>query len=276
MKNIIALLMLLALRVGVCAQEGPPHAVKGSILDAVGLPGQMWSANGIISPVEKGNVLSMSYFEQEVTVYSTWRNSVTLTPYGSFGMSFDSKGYPWNNKVQPSGGLKLNKFFRNGVISVGTAYSYEDRFSSSKDFKASGRTDYIQYWFGWNPVSERNNRLPGSTWIIAGHYSPVEHGNLIEEGYVTQGVVAKRFGRTTLIPYGEFSLVHDSKGFDWENKAIPGFGAKLGVPSGEETYTEVGVGYLHENRFNSGLSANGVKIFMNFNVTWGLFGRKGR
>jgi hypothetical protein len=268
--------MLLALSIRVSAQEGPPHAVKGSILDAVGLPGQMWSANGNISPVEKDNVLSMSYVEQELTVYSAWHDSVTLTPYGSFGMSFDTKGYPWNNKLQPSGGLKLSKFFRNGVISVGTAYSYEDRFSSDNHFKASGRTDYIQDWFGWNAVSERSNRFPGSSWVIAGHYSPVEHGNFIEDGYITQGVVAKRVGRATLIPYGEFSLVHDSKGFDWENKAIPGFGAKLGVPSGEGTYAEVGVGYLHENRFNSGLSAGGIKIFMNVNYTWNMFGRKGR
>jgi hypothetical protein len=273
LKNIVALLTFLALSIGVRAQATPPHAVKGSILDAVGMPGQMWSANGIVSPVERGNVLFMSYFEQDATVYSTWHDSVTFTLYGSFAMSFDSEGRPWNNKVQPSGGLKLNKFFGTGVISIGTSYSYEDRFSSDKHFKASGRMDYIQDWFGWNPVSERKSKFPGSTWTIAGHYSPVEHGNFIEEGYVTQGVVAKRFSRTALIPYGECSLVHDSKGFDWENKAMPGFGAKLGVPIGEENYAELGVGYIHENRFNSGLAASGVKVFMNFNYAWGLFGR---
>jgi hypothetical protein len=54
---------------------------------------------------------------------------------------------------------------------------------------------------------------------------------------------------------------------------MPGFGAKLGVPFGEENYTELGVGYVHENRFNSGLAASGVKVFMKFNYTWGLFGR---
>jgi len=39
-------------------------------------------------------------------------------------------------------------------------------------------------------------------------------------------------------------------------------------------YTEFGAGYTYENRFNSGLTASGVKVFVNFSYAWNLFGRK--
>ena len=255
-----------------CAQDAPPHAVKGNVFDAVGLKGQMWSSNGTYSPLEKGNVLSQSYFEQTASVYSTWDNSVTITPYAGFGMVSDTKGYSWNNKIQPSGGIKVNKLFRHGIVSVGTAYAYEDRFTDSNAPKASGRTDYMLDWFGWQSVSSKTSRFPGSTWAILGHFSPVEHGNLIAQGYVTQGFVLHRFNRAAVVPYGEFTIGHDSQGFDWENRAISGSGVKLAIPRGQ-LYTDLGAGVVHENRFNTGRSANGLKVFMNVSYTWHLFGR---
>jgi hypothetical protein len=268
-------LALVALAFTVCpvAQEGVPHAQKGSIVDAVSLPGEMWLSSGTLSPFEKNNIDTQAYVEQRVTVFSTWSNTVSVTPYVSSGMGFDTKSYPWNNKVQPSAGIKLNKYFRSGVVSVGTAYTREDRFIDNGG-KASGRIDFAQYWFGWNPVGDPKSHFPGSSWGILGHFSPVERGNLIEQMYVTQGVVAKRFGRTALLPYSEITLGHDSKGFDWENKAIFGGGVKVAVPAGQ-FYTEVGAGMMRENRFNSRQSASGIKVFVNFSSAWSLFGRKG-
>ena len=152
------------------------------------------------------------------------------------------------NKVQPSGGIKVNKFFRYGVISVGTAYAYEDRFTDSKAPKASGRTDYILDWFGWQPVSSKTSRFPGSTWAVAGHISPVEHGNMIEQAYVTHGFVLHRSNRAAVVPYGEFTVGHDSQGFDWENRTLSGAGVKLVTPMGQ-LYTDLGAGLVHENRF---------------------------
>jgi hypothetical protein len=272
--NIGALCTVILLLGSVSAQETPPHAVRGSVLDAVGLTGQMWSATGTYSPLEKGNILSQSYFEQTASIYSTWNNSLTVTPYAAFGMVFDTKGYSWNNKFQPSSGIKVNKFFRNGVVSVGTAYACEDRFTDARAPKASGRTDFIMDWFGWQSVFSKKSRFPGSTWAVAGHISPVEHGNLIEQAYVTQGYVLHRFNRAAVVPYGEFTVGHDSQGFDWENRAISGGGIKFAIPMGQ-LYTDLGAGIVHENRFNTGLSANGLKVFVNVSYTWHLFGRKG-
>lgn len=267
-------LIVSALLVCAAAQQ-VPHAEKGNILDAVSLPGQMWSANGTLSPSERNNVFSQSYFEQDANVFSTWGNSLSLTSYASFGTTFDTRGYSWNNKLQPSSGIKVNKYFRWGVVTIATAYAYEDRLTLNKSMKGRGRIDFVQYWFGWNSVANAKSRFPGSSWAIAGRFSPVEHGNMIEQGYITQGIIAKRFGRVVLVPYSELTLGHDSQRLDWENKIIYGAGLKAAVSKGE-VYTDFGVGLLRENRFNSGQSANGIKIFTDFSYAWNLFGRKGR
>jgi hypothetical protein len=186
----------------------------------------------------------------------------------------DSEGHSWNNKIQPSGGIKVNMMLRHGLISVGTAYSYEHRFSAGNEFKASGRTDYVLDWFGWNSVAARKSHFPGSTWSIIGHISPVEHGNLIEEAYLTQGMIIKRLSNKALIPYSEVTIGHDSEGFDWENKLLVGGGVKLGIPVGENGYAEFGSGYSREDRLRSGFSARGLKVFMNISFNWSLLGRK--
>ncbi|MGA8620618.1 MAG: hypothetical protein WB660_19095 [Candidatus Sulfotelmatobacter sp.] len=252
-------------------QESPLHAEQGSILDAVGLPGQMWIANGTYSPVEKNNVISQWDFQQTAVVYSGWRNSLTVTPYLELGGLIDSEGYTYDNQIQPTMGIKINKLFRIGIVSAGTAYSYEDRFSAAT---ASGRTDFISDWFGWQSIVNPKNRFPGSSWAIVGHISPVEHGDLIEQAYATQGYVLHRFSRGAIIPYGEITLGHDSQGYDWENRYISGGGLKFGASAGE-LYTDFGAGLMHESRFNSGLSANGLKVFLNISYTWHLLGRKG-
>ena len=51
--------------------------------------------------------------------FSTYSGSVTVTPFVGMGLVLDTKGYEWNNKVQPRVGVKVNKYFRKGVVSVG-------------------------------------------------------------------------------------------------------------------------------------------------------------
>jgi len=258
------------------AQQGPPYAVKGSVLDAVALPGQMWVTAGSSSPIEKANVLTQAFIEQDASVYATWKNSLWVTPYVSTGIAFDAKGYSWNNKLDPAVGIKLNRSFRTGVISAGIAYTYENRFRNQEGatFRpTAGVKDFVQDWFAWDVAAQQKGHFPGETWAIAGHISPVEHGNLIEEAYITQGYVVKRFRKSVVIPYGEVTFGHDSQGFDWENKVIPGGGVKVGVSTGE-AYTEIGLGYLRETRVNTGETASGVKVFISTSYSWNLFGRR--
>ncbi|HXP15771.1 MAG TPA: hypothetical protein VN868_01635 [Terriglobales bacterium] len=269
-KSSLVLFAVLILTAFSVAQERAASALQGSVVDAMGLPGQGWTSIGNVSPIEHNNFYLRSYVEQGAAVFSTYSGSVTVTPFVGVGLVFDTKGYDWNNKVLPKVGFKVNKLFLHGVVSVGSAYSYEERF---KGVNSSGLTIYVQDWFGWQPVSEKANRFPGSTWIEVGNLSPVEHGNILGLGYFSQGVVAKRFDRFTLVPYFEATVFRDSKGFDWDNRANVGGGVKAIFPHGD-IYSEVGVAYLHENRFQSGLAAGGLSVFTNFSFNWNLLGRK--
>ena len=269
-KPLFALFAVLVLTTFATAQGGAVSALQGSLVDAVGLPGQGWTSIGNVSPIEHNNFYLQSYIEQGAAVFSTYSGSITVTPFVGLGLVLDTKGYEWNNKIQPKVGVKLNKFFSKGVISVGSAYSFEERF---KGINSSGFTLYAQDWFGWQPVAQKSSRFPGSSWMEVGTLSPIEKGNIIGLGYITQGIVAKRFSRATLVPYVEATVFHDSKGFDWENKATVGGGVKAIFPRGD-IYTEIGAAYLHENRFQSGESAGGVSVFTNFSFNWNLLGRK--
>jgi hypothetical protein len=269
-KSLFALFAVLVLTTSSIAQGGAVSALQGSLVDAVGLPGQGWTSIGNLSPIEHNNFYVQSYLEQGAAVFSTYSGSITVTPFVGLGLVLDTKGYQWNNKIQPKLGVKVNKFFSKGVVSVGSAYSYEERF---KGINSSGFTLYAQDWFGWQPVAEKSSRFPGSSWMEVGTLSPVEKGNIIGLGYITQGIVAKRLSRATLVPYVEATVFHDSKGFDWENKATVGGGMKAIFPRGD-LYTEIGAAYLYENRFQSGESAGGVSVFTNFSFNWNLLGRK--
>ena len=252
------------------AQQSAAPALQGNITDAVGLPGQAWTSMGNLSPIEHDNGYVQSYVEQSAAIFASDSGSITLTPYVSLGLVLDTKGYNWNNKVEPRIGMKLNKFFRTGVVSIGSAYAYEDRF---KSLKSSGLILYAQDWFGWQPVSDKASRFPGSSWAAIGNISPVERGDIIAQGYFSQGIIAKRFSRATLVPYAEATFSRDSKGFDWDNKAVYGSGVKAIIPHGD-VFTELGAGYLHENRFHSGRSAGALTVFMNCSFGWNLLDRK--
>lgn len=268
--KLLAFVMMFGFSVVAAAQQGAAPAVQGSVIDSIGLPGQAWTTFGNVSPIEHNNGYSQSYFEQDAAVFATDSGTMTVTPYAALGLMFDTKGYPWNNSIEPIAGMKINKFFRNGIVSVGTGYAYQDRYES---VRGSALTFYALDWFGWQSVAEKSSRFPGNSWTIVGNISPVEHGNLITEGYISQGVIAKRFKKATLVPFVQSTLSRDSEGLDWENKAIYGAGLKTIVPHGD-VYTEFGTAYLREQRFDPARSASGLSLFMNVSFGWNLLGRK--
>ncbi|HLK33736.1 MAG TPA: hypothetical protein VKT29_11640 [Terriglobales bacterium] len=269
-KALLALFVVPLLVLGAVAQQGAVPALQGSMVDGMGLPGQAWTTMGNLSPIEHNNGYFQTYVEQDAEIFGNYSGSLTLSPYVSTGLDFDTKGYDWNNKIEPRAGLKLNKFFANGVVSLGTAYAYENRF---KSFQSSGVVVYAEDWFGWQSVADKANRFPGSSWAAVGNLFPVEHGNWIGQVYGSQGIVAKRFGAAALVPYGETTFSRDTKKFDWDNKVIYGSGVKAVFTHGAE-YTEVGAAYLRESRFYSRQSAGGLSVFINFSFSWNLLGRK--
>jgi hypothetical protein len=266
-KNLlIAVLGCFALTTVCAAQGGALPAAQVPLVNASGLPGQTWTVVGNLSPIEHDNFYTQSYAEQGAAIYGNRSGSMTVTPYVSVGLVLDTQGLKWNNKIEPRVGVKVNRIFRNGIISVGSAYSYENRFRSTE---SSALILYAQDWFGWQSVANKSSRFPGSTWAALGNISPVEHGDVIAQGYVNQGVVAKRFRNFTLVPFTDTTLSRDTKGFDWDNKIVYGTGAKICMLR-RDIYTEFGAGYHRETRFGSGMTAGGVAVFTNFSFGWNL------
>ncbi len=245
--------------------QAPVPAVTAPILYPQSFPGQFWNDTGNFSPVEVNDIISASYFEQGVTLFRS-SNGFTITPYASVGVSADTVGYDWNNRVDVSGGGRLNKYFKYGIVSLGSAYTYEDRWIGNE--KAAGPTGELTYWFGWQMVGNRASRFPGSTWGAAGYLTPVESGNFIYMQYLKQGVVAKRFGaHNAIVPFAEVTTTIDTKHYDWENRALPGAGVEF-VHLHGNTQTELGAMYLYEHRWESGTSAGQATIFLKFWYGW--------
>jgi hypothetical protein len=114
--------------------------VCGSASAQVTLPGSMWSTNGTISPVEQGNMISLTHAEQGMSMRGA-EVFVTTT------VGMDSKGYDWNNKTQYGMGLRLTQTIGSGMVRVGVAYLEERRWIS--DRKDTGTTYFVDCWFQW-------------------------------------------------------------------------------------------------------------------------------
>ena len=106
-----------------------------------------------------------------------------------------------------------------------------------------------------------------------GNLSPVEKGNILGLGYISQGVVAKRFSRATIVPYLEATVFKDSKGFDWDNRALVGARRKGDYSAGLDLHRG-GRLLSPRERFESGLTASGLSVFTTFSFNWNLLGRK--
>lgn len=271
----ITVLLALALFVGVVganAQDAPIAAGRAPIINPQSYPGQFWTDTGNVSPTEHNDIISASYLEQGITLFRT-NNGFTFTPYASFGVTADTQGFDWNNRIQVNAGGRLNKYFKKGIVSVGTAYSYEDRWIGSE--KKGGMTGQVNYWFGWQMLGDTKSRFPGSTWGAAGFLTPVEAHNFIYMQYFKQGVVAYRFNaKNALVPFGEITTSVDTKHFDWENKYVPGAGVEF-VHLHGNTQTELGAEYLYEHRWESGLSGAQATIFLKYWFGWNPI-RRGR
>src|SRR5271157_5180651 len=116
----IALFLALFLigAVAVNAQDAPRVAAVGPVINPQSYPGQFWSDTGNVSPTEHNDIISASYFEQGVTLLRT-DNHFTITPYVSLGVTADTQGHDWDNRIVGAAGGRLNKYFKYGIVSVG-------------------------------------------------------------------------------------------------------------------------------------------------------------
>lgn len=230
-------------------------------------PQTVWTTVGNTSPIEDRNFQTQSYFEQGIKVNR--KTSWSLVPYAALGVTTDTQGLFWNNKVNGQLGLQLNKNVGSmGLISVRGAYLAEDRWAG--DQRKYGKLINVSDWFGWNGQGKDGvgGRLPGNTWAVVGINSSVEENNVSAQFHIQQGLVIARIKRNGLVPFVVADAGVDAHGYDYNNRLTYGSGIEYQYV-GEHALTELGVKLVSENRFDTGLNKNRLVFFTNF---W--FGRR--
>ncbi len=232
-------------------------------------PGSAWNVTGNTSPTEKDNIISSSYIEQGVRVFHY--KTFSLVPYVSLGVTLDTQGKDWNNRLLGQAGFKLVKDFKSGMVSVSAAYGEEYRMKSG--MRKSAPMFSATYWFGWDqPNAEPSAKhfftgFPGSSWGVLGTISPVEEHNVIANVYLQQGITLAKIRKVSLVSFGEGTYMSDTKGYDWNNRVLYGGGLKVVMP-GTSRVGEIGAAYEHEHRFKSGLTANCFTVFVKLWIGW--------
>jgi len=104
-------------------------------------PGSVWSSNGTLSPIEKGNVLSMTHAEQGIAYKGA-------ELFGSLTAQADSKRYDWNNRLIEGVGVRFTQSIGSGMVRGTVAYLNEKRYVVPSN--TGGVSLSVDCWFGWN------------------------------------------------------------------------------------------------------------------------------
>lgn len=103
-------------------------------------PGTVWTSNGTLSPVEKGNIISMTHVEQGVA-----NHGVEL--FGQTTFIADTKAYDWNRRYSNGVGARFTQSIGSGMVRASVSYLRERRYSS--EVTAQGVVIAVESWFGW-------------------------------------------------------------------------------------------------------------------------------
>ncbi len=126
---------------------------NASAQSGVHYPGSFWTTNGTVSPVEKGNVVSMNHVEQGVA-----KKGVELFVQST--LQTDSKGYDWNRRVIGGVGVRFTQSIGNGMVRIGASYLTERRFVHPQTINGLALT--VDAWFGWGQRPSTNQPAPVS------------------------------------------------------------------------------------------------------------------
>ncbi len=114
-------------------------------------PGTFWTTNGTISPVEKGNMVSMSHIEQGIA-----KSGAEL--FAQSTVETDSKGFDWNRRMINGVGVRFTQSIGSGMVRVGMSYLSERRFVNPQT--TNGLSFTVDAWFGWSQHAPVNVPTP--------------------------------------------------------------------------------------------------------------------
>lgn len=119
----------------------PPSTPIPLTFSGVYFPGSLWSSTGTLSPVEKGNIISMNHFEQGVAF-----DGIELFAVGEGTVA--QQPNDWEHRTLYGGGIRFTQSLGAlGMIRFNVAEVQEHRFISG--ITATGPQVSVDLWLGW-------------------------------------------------------------------------------------------------------------------------------
>ena len=93
----------------------------------------------------------MSYATLQQGIALARGGGFALVPYGSSGISFDTKRRIWENRLTNDAGMKVVRAISGGVIEAGVAQRYQYEMLTGRN--TTGPVVFVNLWIGWNPLA---------------------------------------------------------------------------------------------------------------------------
>jgi hypothetical protein len=233
--------------------------------NAMNTPGSVWSSIGT-TPIEPNNTVGAFHFDQGAVVGHIGK--VEVIPYVGFNFVKDSLGLSWNNKVETEAGVKLNKEFENGNITLGVAYGVEHQYKSSPDITSSSFIGSTTGWFGYQAL--RKVETPGSIWWMVGNTDLTEDTNLIGVVRVEQGITVTNVKSSPVDAVAWGQVGFDTLNRPWNNRYTTGGGLRISFPFSNGVASLTG-GYECTTSPSEDLRLCGPTIKFNLWAGWNKF-----
>jgi hypothetical protein len=114
-------------------------------------PGSVNVSSGLLTGRDPDNWMSYVTLQQGVTVLRA--GGVAFVPYGSSGVTFDTKRRTWQNRLTNDTGVKVMRAFTGGVIEAGVAHRHQWEMLTGHE--STEPVVFVNVWIGWNPVASK-------------------------------------------------------------------------------------------------------------------------
>ena len=114
-------------------------------------PGSVNISSGLLTGRDPDNWMSYATLQQGIALARA--GGFALVPYGSSGISFDTKRRIWQNRVTNDAGVKVVRAITGGVIEVGVAHRHQYEMLTGSNTAAP--VMFVNLWIGWNPLATR-------------------------------------------------------------------------------------------------------------------------
>ena len=116
-----------------------------------GLPGSINASSGLLTGRDPHNWMTYATLQQGMVALKWF--GIAAVPYGSFGVSFDTKDRTWQNRLTTDAGIKVARNITGGIIEAGVAQRHQHEILTGRHSTAP--VVFVNFWMGWNPNAVR-------------------------------------------------------------------------------------------------------------------------